>query len=132
MFEALIKGLTKKGHSIDVITSFSLKKPYINITELCVINTQTKLVNNLSYEQMRTILTDLPVRAVANLGGNEVCEYLSLPEVQKLLKHTPRDPPPYDVILIEVPKTIFTRFLSFRYFLSSSFLLSNLSNLYDK
>ncbi|XP_043682849.1 UDP-glucosyltransferase 2-like isoform X1 [Vespula pensylvanica] len=101
MFEALMKSLAKKGHQIDAITSFHLKKPLVNITELVVIPSQMKLVNNISYDQMRLILTGLPVRTVATLGGNEVCENLRLPEIQKLI-HEPSKNPPYDVILMEI------------------------------
>ncbi|XP_035737138.1 UDP-glucuronosyltransferase-like isoform X3 [Vespa mandarinia] len=101
MFEALMKNLANKGHQIDAITSFHLKKPFVNITELVVITPQMKLVNNISYEQMKTLLTVLPVKAIANMGGIEVCEYLGRPEIQKLLRNPPKNPP-YDVILIEI------------------------------
>ncbi|XP_047365690.1 UDP-glucosyltransferase 2-like isoform X1 [Vespa velutina] len=101
MFETLMKSLANKGHQIDAITSFHLKKPFVNITELVVITPQMKLVNNISYEQMKTLLTGLPVQAIANIGGIEVCEHLGRPEIQKLIRNPPKNPP-YDVILIEI------------------------------
>ncbi|KAK2584309.1 hypothetical protein KPH14_006702 [Odynerus spinipes] len=101
MFEALMKGLAKKGHQVDVVSPFPLKKPIANYTDLVSLPSAMKLVNNVSYKQMKEQLYGLPVYAVSTIGGNQLCEYLALPDIQKLI-HDPPKNPPYDVVLIEI------------------------------
>ncbi|XP_015175624.1 PREDICTED: UDP-glucuronosyltransferase 2C1-like [Polistes dominula] len=102
MFEALMKGLAKKGHQVDVISTFPLKKPVENYTDLVSIPVKLKLVNNVSYEFMKMALSGaMAVNAVASIGGNDLCEYLELPEIQKIIKNPPQNPP-YDAVLIEI------------------------------
>lgn len=101
MFEALMKGLAKKGHRVDVVSSFPLKKPFANYTDILTLPSSMQLVNNISYNQMVEVLTGSAVHAVASLGGNELCEHLALPGFQKLIHDPPKDPP-YDVVLIEI------------------------------
>lgn len=101
MFEALMKGLAKKGHQVDVISAFPLKKPVENYTDLVSIPIKLTLVNNVSFDFMKINLREMPVHAVSTIGGNELCEYLNLPEIQKIIKDPPTNPP-YDVVIIEI------------------------------
>lgn len=101
MFEQLMKGLARHGHQVDVISSFPLKKPYPNYTDLIVLEPSRYLVNNFTYSEMRTVLTTMVVQAVSGLGGNEVCEHLANPQIQELLRDPPRNPP-YDAVIIEI------------------------------
>ncbi|KYM99800.1 PREDICTED: UDP-glucuronosyltransferase 2B31-like [Cyphomyrmex costatus] len=99
MFEHLMKGLAKKGHQIDVVSKFPLKKPYPNYTDIVTLPTTLRLVNNMSFELMQQLLSSNPTYAVATVGGNELCEFLGNPEIKELAK--PKNPP-YDAVLIEV------------------------------
>ncbi|XP_043488518.1 UDP-glucosyltransferase 2-like [Polistes fuscatus] len=101
MFEALMKGLAKKGHQVDVISAFPLKKPVENYTDLVSIPIKLTLVNNVSFDFMKINLREMPVHAVSTMGGNELCEYLNLPEIQKIIKDPPTNPP-YDVVISEI------------------------------
>lgn len=98
MFEALMKGLAEKGHRVDVISPFPLTKPVVNYNDLIVIKTRGNTLNNVSYDVASNIFT---VHAISTISGNPVCEYLRHPEIQKLIRNPPKDPP-YDVVLIEV------------------------------
>lgn len=98
MFESLMKGLAKKGHQVDVISQFPLKEPLVNYTDLIVVPGQRIIVNNVSYNVVRKAVL---VYLASTVAGNNVCEYLGHPEIQKLIRNPPKDPP-YDVVLIQV------------------------------
>ncbi|XP_011644491.1 UDP-glucuronosyltransferase 2B31-like [Pogonomyrmex barbatus] len=99
MFEQLMKGLARKGHQVDVVSTFPLKKPYPNYTDIVTLPMPVQLVNNISYDVMQQLLGSNPVYAVATLGGNDLCTYLGYPSIQELAR--PKNPP-YDAVLIEV------------------------------
>ncbi|XP_046836138.1 uncharacterized protein LOC124431841 [Vespa crabro] len=98
MFESLMKGLAKKGHQVDVISTYPLKKPFVNYTDLVVIPLEMNIVNNMSYNTARKFsLVDF----TSTICGNNLCEHLANPEIQELIHNPPKNPP-YDVVLIEV------------------------------
>lgn len=101
MFEHLMKALAKKGHQVDVISTFPLKKPYPNYKDIIVLPTKRQFMNNMSFTDMNTMIGSSPSRAIATIAGNEICECLSEPSVQEFLKNPPNDPP-YDAVLLEV------------------------------
>ncbi|XP_018055638.1 PREDICTED: UDP-glucuronosyltransferase 2B19-like isoform X1 [Atta colombica] len=99
MVEQLMKGLARKGHQVDVISKFPLKKPYPNYTDIVILPTDVHLVNNMTYETMQQLITSNPINAVSTWGGNELCKFLGNPEIKELSKS--KDPP-YDAVFIEV------------------------------
>jgi len=99
MVEQLMKGLARKGHQVDVISKFPLKKPYPNYTDIVILPTDVHLVNNMTYELMQQLITSNPINAVSTWAGNELCEFLGNPEIKELSKSKN---PPYDAVLIEV------------------------------
>ncbi|XP_067210641.1 UDP-glycosyltransferase UGT5-like [Linepithema humile] len=102
MFEQLVKGLIKKGHQIDVISNFPLKKPYPNYTDIVSFTPPVTLTNSLTYEFLTETLVGIsPVFIVAGIAGNDLCKYLALPKIQELVRNPPKDPP-YDAVLMEV------------------------------
>ncbi|KOX67539.1 UDP-glucuronosyltransferase 2B4 [Melipona quadrifasciata] len=100
MFEHLMKSLARKGHQVDVISTFPLKKPYPNYNDIIVLPFKRQFMNNLTYNEIDTLFRDSVVYAVASLAGNVVCEHLNNPEIQQFMQNPPKDPP-YDVIIIE-------------------------------
>lgn len=101
MYEHLMKGLARKGHQVDIISTFPLKKSYPNYNDIVKLQPPTDLVNNLTYEMMQSLIGSNPTHAVATLGGNEVCNFLRNPEIQILIREPPKDPS-YDAVFIEV------------------------------
>lgn len=100
---AMLKGLARSGHQVDVVSPFPLKKPYPNYTDLFEFNVGApKLVNNFTYKGMKEMVSnDLPALAVAKIAGNVLCKGFDLPGIQKLIKNPPNDPP-YDLLLTQV------------------------------
>lgn len=104
MFERLVKGLARKGHQVDVISSIPQQKSYPNYTDIITFTPSLKLQNSISYEFLQNNLVGMsPIYVVAGLGGNNLCEYLAHPKVQELVRNPPKDPP-YDAVVIEVRK----------------------------
>ncbi|EFN60313.1 UDP-glucuronosyltransferase 2B15 [Camponotus floridanus] len=101
MFEQLMKGLARKGHQIDVISTFPLKKPYPNYTDIVKLTPPHVFVNNVSYEFMQVLLSANPVYSIATMAGNDICKHLENPAIQELARNPPKDPP-YDAVLMEV------------------------------
>lgn len=103
MLEALMKGLARKGHQVDVISSFPQRKPYPNYTDIIVLpSTLTPLVDNVTYESINA--NSSPVSILSIMGemfGNKLCKAIEHPQLVKLIKNPPRDPP-YDLLIIEV------------------------------
>ncbi|CAD1470739.1 unnamed protein product, partial [Heterotrigona itama] len=101
MFEHLMKALARKGHQLDVISTFPLKKPYPNYNDMIVLPTEREFMNNITYDEVNTLFRDSVCHVVANLAGNLVCEHLKNPQIQELIQNPPKDPP-YDAIVMEV------------------------------
>ncbi|XP_076648061.1 uncharacterized protein LOC143356343 [Halictus rubicundus] len=101
MFESLMKGLAKKGHQVDVISTFPLKKPHPNYKDIIVLSAPRQFINNMTFDNMNSMLTVSVSHAVATLAGTEVCASLSDPRIQEFVRNPPKDPP-YDAVLVEV------------------------------
>lgn len=99
MFEHLMKGLARKGHQIDIVSKFPLKKPYPNYTDIVTLPMPVHLVNNITFEFMQQLLSVNPTYIIATMAGNELCEYLGHPAIKELAR--PKSPP-YDAVLMEV------------------------------
>lgn len=105
MFEQLAKSLARK-HQVDVISAYPLKSPPANYTDLFKFSIDVEqMVNNLTYTSMKLhSLQELIVKVIASKAGNELCEGLNLPEMQKLISNPPD--PPYDALLTQVKNKI--------------------------
>ena len=101
MFEQLMKILAKRGHQVDVISTFPLTKPYPNYNDLIVLPAGRQFMNNMTYNEIKTLFADSPTHAVATLAGNDICEFLNNSQMQQLIRNPPNDPP-YDAVIIEV------------------------------
>lgn len=101
MFDALMKGLARRGHQVDVVSPFPQKKPYPNLTDIIVLPLyMPRFVNNMTYDSFRSMAGGL-VHFVATETGNRICEGLSHPKMLDLIQNPPNDPP-YDLVLTEV------------------------------
>ncbi|XP_076634843.1 UDP-glucosyltransferase 2 isoform X1 [Colletes latitarsis] len=102
MFEQMMKSLAKKGHQVDVISTFPLKKPFPNYTDFIVLPISTiNIVNNMSFELLNDVFKTSATYCVSVIAGNSVCHNLGHPKIQKLVHDPPKDPP-YDLILLEI------------------------------
>lgn len=101
MFNALVRGLTDRNHQLDVITHFPLKNPPANYKVILNLNgTTPRIVNNFTYDFVTQLSGDV-AQIISQLYGNDLCELLSMDEMQKLIKFPPKDPP-YDLVITEV------------------------------
>ena len=102
MFKTLSKGLANKGHQVDVVSFFPLKKPHPNYTDIIELTGGSlhPLINNITFPFMRLRLTSI-LQFFVNDLGNDICEFMGHPKMLKLLRNPPTDPP-YDLVLTEV------------------------------
>ncbi|XP_023245843.1 uncharacterized protein LOC106639852 [Copidosoma floridanum] len=99
-FEALMKGLAKRGHQVDVVTHFPLKKPVKNYNDIISLDgTLESVMNNFTMEFI-SFMNDDSTNVISNLYGNRLCSFLGLDSMQKLMNNPPRDPP-YDIVIVE-------------------------------
>lgn len=101
MFEHLMKALARKGHQVDVLSTFPLKKPYPNYTDVVKLPVPEKLLNNLTFEGVGVFTSAPGGYIITTMLGNPLCEFLGDQQLQRLLKNPPKDPP-YDAVIVEV------------------------------
>ncbi|XP_076167851.1 UDP-glucosyltransferase 2 isoform X2 [Ptiloglossa arizonensis] len=101
MFEHMMKGLARRGHQVDVISTFPLKKPYPNYTDFIVLKPKREFLNNLTYEDTQGMIGGSVSHSVATLAGNTICENLANPDIQNFIHNPPMDPS-YDLVIIEI------------------------------
>lgn len=101
MFEALCKGLANKGHQIDMISHFPLKKPIPNYTDIIDLNgTRKAIVSSFTIDFAKLLDRSL-VYYLATDFGTSLCHLMGNEKMQKFIKNPPNDPP-YDLIITEV------------------------------
>lgn len=102
MFEALMKGLAKRGHQVDVVNTFPQKTKFPNYTDIIIPPALPKLVNNMTYDFFQDVQKNNMVHFIAQVAGNLICDKgLADPQIQKIIKNPPNDPP-YDLVIVEV------------------------------
>lgn len=104
MMEQLFKGLARRGHQVDVISTFQQKEPYPNykdIIKLPMDSSLGALVNNVSYQQLKFFSNTGSLAKMIGTFGNEICKNIGIPEFVELVKNPPRKEP-YDVIVMQV------------------------------
>lgn len=96
-----MKGLAKRGHQVDVVSHFPLKKPVKNYNDIINLEgSMESLVNNYTIEFVSQIKGDV-VNLLALSYGNRLCHIMGLEKFQNLIQNPPTDPP-YDVVITEV------------------------------
>jgi len=96
-----MKGLARRGHQVDVITHFPLKKPIPNYTEVInLAGSMPAVMNNVNATQVGQWKTS-GMYLIAHFAGTILCELLNDPKLRDFIKNPPRDPP-YDILIVEV------------------------------
>ncbi|XP_051165290.1 UDP-glucosyltransferase 2-like [Leptopilina boulardi] len=100
MCEQLMKTLAKKGHQVDVVSHFPLKKPFSNYRDFSLKGSIPNVVNNLTFQQFNQF-TQGSFKHFVDITGNEICKLLNHPVINNIIKNPPNDPP-YDLVIVEV------------------------------
>ncbi|OXU19079.1 hypothetical protein TSAR_002795 [Trichomalopsis sarcophagae] len=100
MFNALVRGLSERGHQVDDITHFPLKNPPKNYKTIVNLNgTLKSVVNSFDINLVKSLSADV-VSFMAMDYGNNLCELMKLQEIQNIIRQPPTDPP-YDLVITE-------------------------------
>ncbi|KAK0165650.1 hypothetical protein PV328_004152 [Microctonus aethiopoides] len=100
LFDGIVKGLVRKGHQIDLVTVYPMKKSIPNYKVVVNLQNITESLVNKWNVKFASELGDDTLPIIALQYGNGLCEYLGLPELQKIIKNPPRNPP-YDLVIVE-------------------------------
>ena len=100
MAENLMTSLAERGHQVDVVTHFPMKKPIPNYTDISVAGSLKTVVNSMPAENV-TKLNSHNIQMLVQTAGTKTCTLLDLPKIQQLIKNPPKDPP-YDVVITEL------------------------------
>ncbi|XP_011266198.2 UDP-glucuronosyltransferase 1-9 [Camponotus floridanus] len=100
MQEELMKALAKRGHQVDVVTHFPLKKPILNYTSISLAGSMPQVVNNLTATEVKSF-SATSMTSLTYMCGTQICQLMDHPKIQELIKNPPQDPP-YDLIIMEL------------------------------
>lgn len=92
MQEALMRELARRGHQVDVITHFPLKTPIPNYKDISLKGSLPLVTNNINASEVQGF-SSLSIATLVEIAGTNVCNLLSHPNLQQLIKNPPQDPP---------------------------------------
>ncbi|XP_033219242.1 UDP-glucuronosyltransferase 2B31-like [Belonocnema kinseyi] len=98
--EQLMKTLAQKGHQVDVISHFPLKKPVPNYKDYSLEGTLPQIINNISFVEIQSISSG-NLAHFMDICGDKICELLKHPTLNNIIKNPPKDPP-YDLVIVEI------------------------------
>lgn len=102
MNEQLLKGLAKRGHQVDVVSHFPLKKPFPNYNQIIdLTGTIPYLENNLTYGSIRASVSASGIPFLAATSGGVLCDLMDQPRFRELIENPPTDPP-YDLVIVNI------------------------------
>ncbi|XP_057336616.1 UDP-glucosyltransferase 2-like isoform X5 [Microplitis mediator] len=100
--EQVSKGLARRGHQVDVISTFPQKKPHANYTDLPIPAALQQFVNNMTHEFFKQELEENNiVQFISENAGNLICEKgFENSNIRNIINNPPD--PPYDLVMVEI------------------------------
>ncbi|XP_014217158.1 UDP-glucuronosyltransferase-like [Copidosoma floridanum] len=94
VLEQVVMALTEKGHQVDVISGYPRTEPFPNYTDVVKLqSTQVKVSVDYSELHSRN-----GIKEAVHSTCLELCDLLGHPEIARIVKNPPKDPP-YDLVL---------------------------------
>ncbi|XP_051165585.1 UDP-glucosyltransferase 2-like [Leptopilina boulardi] len=97
--EKIMKVLAQKGHQVDVISHFPMKKSYPNYNDLSLEGSSEIITNNLNYSMVKNVSVN-SIKRLLEMTGDPVCALLNHTVFQNIIHNPPKDPP-YDLVIVE-------------------------------
>ncbi|XP_031777616.1 UDP-glucuronosyltransferase 2C1-like [Nasonia vitripennis] len=104
MCHSLAKGLTARGHELDVYSFYRLKNPPPNYRGYSLARGLTDFSNNMSYDiamQLQPSLSPSSMKNAFEKIGTPICRLMELPVFNDLREKNLKDGP-YDLVIVEV------------------------------
>ena len=98
MAERLMTSLAERGHQVDVVTHFPLKKPPPNYNQISLDGTLPAVVNSMHSKNV-TSFGRMNVKHLIQVAGDSICELMAHKELQDIIK---RSKDRYDLVITEV------------------------------
>ncbi|XP_046745423.1 UDP-glucosyltransferase 2-like [Diprion similis] len=102
MFEPLMIGLARAGHSVDVVSHFPLKKPVAGFNHISLEGTLHSYVNNMSVGFLLEVeQTFTSIHFLSEHEPKSLCGLMRLPQLQDVLNTDKK----YDLMITEIMGT---------------------------
>ncbi|KAL0113955.1 hypothetical protein PUN28_011343 [Cardiocondyla obscurior] len=98
--EALMKDLAARGHQVDVVTQFPQEKPIPNYKDISLKGSLPQVINNVTAADISNF-GGTSINSLVEMAGTSVCRLLAHPKMQELIKNSPHENPPYDIVIVE-------------------------------
>ncbi|XP_003700629.2 UDP-glucosyltransferase 2 [Megachile rotundata] len=100
MGERLLTSLAERGHTVDVVTHFTVKEPPANYTEISLEGTIESVVNKLELSHV-VEFNNQNFELLTRMVGDQICKLMEYPKLKQLIDNPPKDPP-YDLVIVEM------------------------------
>ncbi|KAF7987446.1 hypothetical protein HCN44_003208 [Aphidius gifuensis] len=102
MYEKLMKGLVKRGHQVDVISSLPLDTPITNYTDIVLDPIVSEHIDEFTYDLLPVYTGLAQYDILATAAGNVLCKgFLEDSKTKNIINNLPTNPP-YDLIIMEL------------------------------
>lgn len=100
MGERLLTSLAERGHTVDVITHYTVKEPPKNYKEISLEGTLESMVNKVELSQVLEF-NNMNFELLTEIAGDKICQLMEHPKLKKFIENPPKDPP-YDLVIVEI------------------------------
>ncbi|XP_046482540.1 UDP-glucosyltransferase 2-like [Neodiprion pinetum] len=98
MFEPIVIGLARAGHSVDVVSHFPPKEPVEGLNHISLKGTLHFYVDNMTASFARTLMGVKAIDFISYQEPNDLCNLMRLPQLQNVINTDKK----YDLMLTEV------------------------------
>lgn len=107
MFDAMILGLSRRGHQVDVISHFPMKTLPPNVNYVVSLQGTVKsLVNSFHMDFVTNNLSQEPAIFISTLYGNDLCELMGHEKMRRFIDDIRGKDSLYDLVITEVGSTV--------------------------
>nr|XP_031829089.1 UDP-glucuronosyltransferase 1-6-like isoform X1 [Nomia melanderi]XP_031829091.1 UDP-glucuronosyltransferase 1-6-like isoform X1 [Nomia melanderi]XP_031829092.1 UDP-glucuronosyltransferase 1-6-like isoform X1 [Nomia melanderi] len=100
MFEALCKGLARKGHRVDMISHFPSKLPIANYVDIVDLSgARQNIADSFSVEYGKSLQRSMTYYIATKFGG-DLCDLMGQENMRDFIDNPPKDPP-YHLVITE-------------------------------
>ncbi|XP_046482548.1 UDP-glucosyltransferase 2-like [Neodiprion pinetum] len=98
MFEPLVIGLARAGHSVDVVSHFPPKESIRGLNHISLQGSLYTFVNNMTTTYVKSLIGTKAIEFISYQGPNDLCNLMRLHQLQEII-NTDKN---YDLMLTQV------------------------------
>ncbi|XP_046745935.1 UDP-glucosyltransferase 2-like [Diprion similis] len=98
MFEPLVIGLARAGHSVDVVSHFPPKEPIRGLNHISLKGSLHTYVNNMTTTSIKSLIGTKAIDFISYEAPNDLCNLMRLRQLQEIINTDKK----YDLMLTQV------------------------------